>query len=193
MRNIAIFASGSGTNAENIIRHFSDSSRAKVKLILSNKADAYVLERARKYGINHLSFNREQFRSGEVLETLRSAEIDYIILAGFLWLMPADILAEYDGRVINVHPALLPNYGGKGMYGDNVHKAVVAAGEKFSGITVHLVNERYDSGDILWQATVRLELGETPDSLAQKIHTLEYAYFPIVAENEINRIFYPNE
>lgn len=190
MRNIAIFASGSGTNAENIIRHFKDSQLAQVRIVLCNKPDAFVLERARRLGVEARTFNRQQFNSGEVLEILRETQTDYIILAGFLWLMPQDILAEYEGRVINVHPALLPNYGGKGMYGDNVHKAVVAAGEKFSGITVHLVNEHYDSGDTLLQATVTLEAGETPDSLAQKIHRLEYAYFPIVAETEIKRIFY---
>lgn len=190
MRKIAVFASGSGTNAENIIKYFANSSCAKVEIVLCNKVGAFVIERANRLGVKTFTFNREQFNSGEVLDILKKTNIDYIILAGFLWLMPSDIINEYEGRIINIHPALLPNYGGKGMYGDNVHKAVVAAGEKFSGITVHLVNEKYDSGDILLQATVKLEPGETPESLAQKIHRLEYQYFPVVAHAEIDRLFF---
>lgn len=190
MKNIAIFASGSGTNVERIIKHFMTSDLAKVTLILSNKVDAFVLERAKKASIPSFCFSRDQInKTGEVNKMLIDEKIDYIVLAGFLWLMPADIIEAYRGRIINVHPALLPSYGGKGMYGDNVHRAVVAAREKRSGITVHLVNEHYDSGDILLQAYVNLADGETAESLAAKIHTLEYAYFPVVIEAQIESIF----
>lgn len=190
MKNIAIFASGSGTNAERIIKHFMTSDLAKVTLILSNRADAFVLDRAKTAGVKSYCFTREQLnKTGEVKKSLIDEKIDYIVLAGFLWLMPADIIDAYHGRIINVHPALLPSYGGKGMYGDNVHKAVVAAREKRSGITVHLVNEHYDSGDILLQAYVNVQHDETPESLAAKIHKLEYAYFPTVIEAQIREVF----
>ena len=191
MKNIAILASGSGSNAENIASYFKGKESARVSLIICNNPQAYVIERAKRLGIECKVITKKEFMEADsTIALLKEHSIDFIVLAGFLLLVPEKLIKAYPGKIVNIHPALLPKHGGKGMYGDNVHKAVVAAGEKFSGITVHLVNEHYDSGDILLQATVALVEGETPDSLAQKIHRLEYAYFPIVAETEIKRIFY---
>jgi phosphoribosylglycinamide formyltransferase 1 len=183
MRNIAIFASGSGTNAENIIRYFSNKNTAKVSLVLSNKSQALVLKRAEALAIPARFFDRTQFyNTGEVKALLGSFKIDFIVLAGFLWLVPNDIIEEYNGRIINIHPALLPSYGGKGMYGDIVHKTVIAKGEKESGITIHYVNQHYDDGDIIFQARCKVGQGDTPESLASRIHALEYLHFPRVIE-----------
>lgn len=189
MKNIAIFASGSGTNAENIMNHFSESSDATVRLVLTNKQDAGVIKRAEKYNVKTVVFNREQFSgSNYVANLLRDEEIDYVVLAGFLWLVPESIINGWAGRIVNIHPALLPNYGGRGMYGMNVHNAVIEAGESKSGITIHHVNSVYDSGDTILQATVDIEPGDTPEMLAAKIHELEYEYFPKVIEQEIKNI-----
>jgi phosphoribosylglycinamide formyltransferase 1 len=186
MKNIAIFASGSGTNAENIIKYFSNRNSAKVTLILSNKRDAFVLERAAKFGIPSVFFDRAQFySSGFVSDHLKNNNIDFIVLAGFLWLVPAFILSSYPGRVLNIHPALLPSYGGKGMYGEKVHEAVISNGERESGITIHHVNEVYDDGDIIFQARCKVHRDDTADSLAHRIHELEYKYFPVVIERLI--------
>lgn len=186
MRNIAIFASGSGTNAENIINYFSNKNTAKVTLILSNKHEAYVLERAAKHNIPTCFFDRKDFYESEkVLDRLRSHETDFIVLAGFLWLVPSNILTAYDKRIVNIHPALLPKYGGKGMYGDVVHQAVIANSEKESGITIHYVNQVYDKGDIIFQAKCEITPGETPGSLAGKVHALEYLHFPQIIEKLI--------
>jgi phosphoribosylglycinamide formyltransferase-1 len=183
MRNIAIFASGSGTNAENIIRYFSNKNTAKVSLVLSNKSQALVLKRAEALAIPARFFDRAQFyNTGEVKALLGSYKIDFIVLAGFLWLVPNDIIEEYNGRIINIHPALLPSYGGKGMYGDIVHKTVIAKGEKESGITIHYVNQQYDDGDIIFQARCEVGQEDTPESLASRIHALEYLHFPRVIE-----------
>lgn len=183
MRNIAIFASGSGTNAENIIRYFSNKNSAKVTLVLSNKRQALVLKRAEALNINTLFFDRNDFyTSGKVSGWLKKYSIDFIVLAGFLWLVPADIIESYKGRLVNIHPALLPSYGGKGMFGAVVHRSVIANHEAESGITIHLVNERYDEGDIVFQARCKVDPDDTPESLALKIHQLEYKYFPAVIE-----------
>ena len=180
---IAIFASGSGTNAENIVRYFKDSTLCSVELILSNKNDAYVLERAIQLGIESFVFSaRELVETDVVNDLLDKKGIDYIILAGFLLKIPNSMVAKFPSRIINIHPALLPSFGGKGMYGMNVHKAVIDAGEKESGITIHLVDEHYDNGKILFRAVCPVSLGETPDSLAEKIHTLEYDHYPKVIE-----------
>ncbi|PIB37231.1 phosphoribosylglycinamide formyltransferase [Reichenbachiella sp. 5M10] len=180
---IAIFASGSGTNAEQIATHFADSDQVEVDMILSNKPQAYVLERAKKFDIPTHVFSREAFYQSEgVLELLRAREVDFIVLAGFLWLVPSYLIDAYREKIINIHPALLPSYGGKGMYGDKVHQAVVANQEAESGITIHLVDEVYDNGRVLRQEKVALEAGESPESLAQKIHRLEYQYFPQTIE-----------
>ena len=181
--NLAIFASGSGTNAENIGKYFSSHSEIAVEAILSNKSDAGVHHRAEKLGIASSTFSRETFKQDSFLEKLEG--IDYIILAGFLWLIPAYLIEAFPNKIINIHPSLLPKFGGKGMYGSRVHEAVIETGEKESGITIHLVNEHYDEGKVLFQAKCEIEAGETPDSLAQKIHVLEYEHFPKVIENYV--------
>lgn len=179
MRNIAIFASGSGTNAQAIIEYFNLKGMSPVKIILANKHDAYVLERAKKFNIPTMVFTKEQFyNSSIILAKLKELDIDLIVLAGFLWLVPDNILKEYTKRIINIHPALLPKYGGKGMYGMKVHEAVVANKETESGITIHYVNEVYDDGEIIIQAKCKVLPDDTPEMVAQKIHQLEYKYFP---------------
>ena len=178
---IAIFASGSGTNAENIVDFFKMDSHMKVSLILSNKNSAYVLERARKLGVKSAVFTAEQLNNSTFVDSILAEEkIDAIILSGFLLKVPDRIIAKYSGRIINIHPALLPKFGGKGMYGMKVHKAVIDSGDTQSGITIHLVDEYYDNGKILFQSTCNVEPGDTPESLAEKIHKLEYRYFPEV-------------
>jgi phosphoribosylglycinamide formyltransferase-1 len=183
MKNIAIMASGSGTNAENIIRFFRTNPEINVRLVLTNKADAYVLNRAHSFNIETVVFNRAQFyESDEIVNILLEKEIDLVVLAGFLWLIPESLVKAFDGSIVNIHPALLPNYGGKGMYGKRVHQSVIENNESESGITIHLVNEKYDDGDIIFQERCKIEPGETPESLADKVHDLEYKYFPIVIE-----------
>jgi len=189
MRNIAILASGSGTNAENIIKYFSTRNNAKVTLVLSNKREAYVLQRAAKLKVKSVFFDRDEFYDGQkVLDYLLGSNIDLIVLAGFLWLIPENILKEFAGRVINIHPALLPGYGGKGMYGGKVHAAVIANHETESGITIHYVNRNYDEGDIIFQARCKVDDSDTAETLASKVHTLEYEYFPKVIEEVISRL-----
>jgi phosphoribosylglycinamide formyltransferase 1 len=176
---IAIFASGSGTNAEQIMLYFQKHAQIEVVLVLSNKADAFVLERAKKFNVPSKVFNREQFReTGEVLGWLVKNRITHIVLAGFMWLMPENIIRAYPNKIINIHPALLPKYGGKGMYGHHVHEAVKAAGETETGISIHLVNEKYDEGRILFQESTLLEITDTPDTIAHKVHALEYKHYP---------------
>lgn len=186
MKKIAIFASGSGSNAENIICHFAEKPQIRVEKIYCNVPDAYVLERARKYGIPTTVFNRQELRDPEkVLRQLQAEGIDFIVLAGFLWLMPPCITAAYPNRIVNIHPALLPSYGGKGMFGHHVHAAVIAAGEKESGITIHYVNDHYDEGTTIFQAKCPVLPDDTPDTLAARVHELEYRYFPQVIEKTI--------
>ena len=184
MKKIAIFASGSGSNAENIIQYFAQKPQFCVKSVFCNVPDAYVLERANKYRIPSFVFNREEFRNPDkVFRQLQEQEIDFIVLAGFLWLMPSFITAAWPNKIVNIHPALLPAYGGKGMYGHHVHEAVIAAGEKESGITIHYVNDHYDQGAIIFQAKCPVLPTDTPDDLAARVHELEYRYFPqIIAE-----------
>ena len=189
MRNIAIFASGSGTNAENIIRYFSNKNNAKVRLVLSNKREAFVLKRAATHNIFSVFFDHNDFyTSGKVLEYLLLHKIDLVVLAGFLWLVPGNIIAAYNKRIINIHPALLPDYGGKGMYGDKVHKSVIEKHETESGITIHYVNQQYDAGDIIFQVRCRVESSDTAETLASKIHTLEYEHYPRVIEELITNL-----
>lgn len=184
MKKIAIFASGSGSNAENIIQYFAQKPQFCVKSVFCNVPDAYVLERAKKYRIPSFVFNREEFRNPDkVFRQLQEQEINFIVLAGFLWLMPSFITAAWPNKIVNIHPALLPAYGGKGMYGHHVHEAVIAAGEKESGITIHYVNDHYDQGAIIFQAKCPVLPTDTPDDLAARVHELEYRYFPqIIAE-----------
>jgi phosphoribosylglycinamide formyltransferase 1 len=189
MRNIAILASGSGTNAENIIKYFSNSNSVKVSLVLSNKRQALVLKRAEMLNIRTVFFERKEFYvTGKVLRYLALYKIDFIILAGFLWLVPENIIEQYPGRIINIHPALLPRYGGKGMYGDSVHKAVIGNKDKESGITIHYVNKQYDEGDIIFQAKCKVDPSDTPSTLAERVHALEYAHYPEVIEELVLKL-----
>ena len=186
MKNIALFASGSGTNAQNVIEFFNKDNTAQVVAVFCNNPKAHVIERCRQLGVPCVIFNRNDFyTSGKVIELLKAFETDYVVLAGFLWLVPDSLVKEYPGKIINIHPALLPNYGGKGMYGMHVHEAVIAAGETKSGITIHKVDEHYDSGDIIFQAEVEITSGDTPEQLAAKIHDLEYRHFPNVIRSFI--------
>lgn len=182
-KRIVIFASGSGTNTQNVIKYFQQSQVAEVVLVLTNKKDAKVLERAKQLKINGLWFSKKELHSEEgILRILQKNEPDLILLAGFLLKFPPHIINEYPNKVINIHPALLPKYGGKGMYGKYVHQAVVNNNEKESGITIHYVNEAYDEGAIIFQKSVSLSETDTPDDVAQKIHLLEYEYLPKVIE-----------
>ena len=183
---LAIMASGNGSNAQRIMEHFSAHSSVRVALVLSNNPEALVLGRAGKMHVPAVIFNRNDFyHTQHVLDLLSIQGIDWIILAGFLWLIPSNILTYYPGRIINIHPALLPKYGGKGMYGMKVHETVIQNGDTESGITIHYVNEKYDEGQVLFQARCPLTREDTPDSLASKIHELEYRWFPEIIESVI--------
>ena len=180
---IVIFASGSGTNAENIIRYSQNSGNMEVAAVLSNRRSAPVLKRAHDLKVKALHFDKESlYHSFDVLRILKDMNPDLIVLAGFLWIFPEDILAKFENKVINIHPALLPNYGGKGMYGMRVHKEVIKNNEKESGITIHYVNKEYDKGEIIFQAKTPISEKDTPETLAEKIHSLEYEHFPKVIE-----------
>lgn len=183
MKRIAVFASGSGTNAENICRYFSGSDEFRVVLILTNNPEAGVVARAQNAEVPCLIFNREEFGpDGKVVQSLELQGVDLIVLAGFLWLVPKHLIDRYRGRIINIHPALLPSFGGKGFYGDKVHRAVIESHSIISGISVHQVNEHFDEGDVIFQAACHVAKDETPESLAKKVHALEYRYFPVVIE-----------
>lgn len=183
MKRLAIFASGSGTNMQRITEYFSDSKSAEISLVVCNKPGAGVIQRADNLHIPLIMIDREGFYQTDTLtRMLIEKKIDLIVLAGFLWLIPDHLLRAFKHRIINIHPALLPKYGGKGMFGEKVHQAVVAAGEVKSGITIHHVNEKYDDGAIIFQQDFLLEPDETPESLAARIHQLEYRHFPEVIE-----------
>ena len=178
---LALFASGSGSNTENIIQYFSHSSTFIFSVIISNKKDAFVHERAKKFNIPSATFSREDFVAGEpVLNFLKEHEIDAVVLAGFLLKVPEILIHAFPDKIINIHPALLPKYGGKGMYGHHVHEAVAASGDTESGITIHYVNEHYDEGNIIFQATCPVLSTDTPELIAEKVHALEYEHFPRV-------------
>lgn len=184
MTNIAIFASGSGSNAENISKFFENTEGVKVKFILSNKADAFVLERAKRLGIKAIYMNTKELNNSELmLDLLKQHHIDLIVLAGYLKLIPKFLIEAYPNKIINIHPALLPKYGGKGMYGMHVHEAVVAQNETETGITIHYVNENYDEGNIIAQFKCSVEPNDTPEDVATKIHRLEMENFPKVIES----------
>lgn len=184
---LAIFASGNGSNAEQIIRHFKGHPSIEVVAVFTNKPQAGVIQRARNLKIPVVVFNKRQFYEGhEVKDKLAALKVHAIILAGFLWLIPKELLHQYPDKILNIHPALLPKYGGAGMYGMHVHRAVLEAAEDQSGITIHLVNEKYDQGRIIFQAHCQVEPTETPDTLAQKVHALEHRYFPSVIEQWLN-------
>lgn len=184
MKKIAVFASGSGTNFQQICEYFAHSDKAQVEVLVVNKKDAYVRERAKRLGVEDYYFSRQDFYSTDkVLDLMKSKAIDLIVLAGFLWLVPENLLAAYPKKIVNIHPALLPAYGGKGMYGHNVHQAVIAAKERQSGITIHYANEQYDSGDIIFQAKCELTARDTEETLEEKIHLLEKEFYPKVIDS----------
>ncbi len=183
---IAVFASGSGSNMENIFNYFKANNRVEIACLLSNKPDAYVLERAKKFDVDFLVFNRQNFDNSDIiLGYLRQHNVNFIVLAGFLWLIPEYLINEFPKRIINIHPALLPKYGGKGMYGNNVHRAVKENSEEETGITIHYVNSKYDEGEYIYQKSVRIDKTDDVDDIAQKVHALEYEYFPKIIEKII--------
>jgi len=183
---VAVFASGNGTNAESLFEYFDNHPSIKVVILLSNNPQARALERAKRWNIPTMTFDKDDLlNKSKVLNTLKSYDIDWIALAGFVWLLPSSIVLKYTNKIVNLHPALLPKFGGKGMYGENVHEAILKAAEEESGITIHLVNEEYDKGSILFQATCEIEPNETVDSLTNKIHKLEYMHFPPTVEGLI--------
>ncbi|HTJ49209.1 MAG TPA: phosphoribosylglycinamide formyltransferase [Cyclobacteriaceae bacterium] len=187
--NVAIFASGSGSNAEQIFTHFKNHPSITVSVLLSNNAQAFVLERAHKFNIPTKVFTKQQFRESEiVLEWLRDADITHVVLAGFLWLVPDYLIKAFPNKIINIHPALLPKFGGAGMYGMKVHQAIKDKGESETGITIHEVNEHYDEGKILFQASCKVEPHDTPEQIANKVHQLEYAHYPTVIEKWISSL-----
>ena len=189
MKKIAIFASGAGSNAENIITYFANRTDGRVAVVLTNSPTAPVIQRAQRLGVECIVFNRDDFfRSDRIVDALRDRGVDFVVLAGFLWLVPDNLLRAYPGRIVNIHPALLPRHGGKGMYGDRVHRAVVEAGDRESGITIHRINEHYDSGDMIAQFRVPVEPSDTPEKVAAKVHALEYRYYPEVIASEIEKL-----
>ena len=187
MINIAIFASGNGTNAQCIIDYFKGNDKIRVVLILSNKTDAFVLKRAEQAGIPTRTFTQQILRdNAEILKYLDQFDVNFIVLAGFLLLMPTAIIQRFQNRIVNIHPALLPAYGGKGMYGNNVHKAVIANGETESGITIHYVNENYDDGAIIFQARCPVLKDDSPERLADRVHKLEHLHYPQIISDLVN-------
>lgn len=186
MVKLAILASGNGTNAQRICEYFAESNSINVDCIIYNVKSAHVAERAKKLCVPAFYFGRDDFyHNGAVLSFLKQRDIDWVILAGFLWLVPEDIIDAFPRHIINIHPALLPKYGGKGMYGSHVHEAVVANHEKESGITIHIIDSQYDKGETLFQAQCQVAQEDTPEMLASKIHALEQQYFPVVIERTV--------
>ena len=178
---IALFASGAGSNAENIIRYFQSSEEIQISMVLTNNPSAGVIERSERFNIPCLIFKRDEFYSGSrISDLLLSDKIDFVVLAGFLWLIPVELIRLFKGRIINIHPALLPAFGGKGFYGEKVHHAVISSGSSISGITIHHVNEKFDEGKIIFQAACHVNNDDDAPSLAAKIHNLEHKYFPVV-------------
>lgn len=183
MKRIVLFASGSGSNVENIVHHFQENPKVDISCVLSNNREAKVFERCNRLNISALYFNRHSFyKSDRILEILRCLDPDLIVLAGFLWKIPENLIHGFPGKIINIHPALLPKYGGKGMYGMQVHRAVKDNKEQETGITIHYVDENYDEGAIISQVKVKLDDRDTPESIAEKVHRLEYEHFPQVIQ-----------
>lgn len=184
MSNIAIFVSGNGSNCENIIKHFKDNNSARVALVVSNRADAYALTRARRLGIENIAVSRADINNASVmLPLLESHNISFIVLAGFMQIIPDYLINKYHDKIINIHPSLLPKFGGKGMYGHHVHEAVKAAGETVTGITIHYVNEVCDGGGIIAQFKTAVNKDDTAEDIENKVHELEKQHFPSVIEN----------
>ncbi|HQW85774.1 MAG TPA: phosphoribosylglycinamide formyltransferase [Flavobacteriales bacterium] len=191
MKRIAILASGSGSNAQRLIAHFQGSSTAEVVLVAGDRPDAGVFARAWDLGVPSYRFTPAQLQDGTVLRELRALRVDLVVLAGFLRLVPTELVQAFQGRMVNIHPALLPRHGGRGMWGHHVHSAVLAAGDTESGITIHRVNEHYDEGEHLFQARCPVLPGDTPETLAARIHELEHAHYPIVVESLVNSMRHP--
>lgn len=188
-KRIAIFASGSGSNAQKLMEHFKRSVEVEIALVLTNNTDAYVLQRADSFEIPSHIFDRHEFyHTDNIIDLLKNLDIDLIILAGFLWLIPKNLIQEYPGRIINIHPAILPKYGGKGMYGDFVHKAIMEANEPEGGITIHYVNENYDEGDYIYQAKYRIDKGDNLEMVKFKGQQLEHLHYPRIVEGIIKKI-----
>jgi phosphoribosylglycinamide formyltransferase-1 len=188
-KRIAIFASGSGSNAQKIMEHFKRSAEAEVVLILTNNAQAYVLQRADNFEIpSHIFTRHEFYETDDIIRMLKTLQVDLIVLAGFLWLVPPTLLAAFPNKIINLHPALLPKYGGKGMYGDNVHQAILDAGEEESGITIHFVNAQFDEGEIIHQSKFKIEPGDNLEMIKFKGQQLEHLHFPKVIENLLKKM-----
>ncbi|MCK9452230.1 MAG: phosphoribosylglycinamide formyltransferase [Bacteroidales bacterium] len=184
MKRLAIFVSGSGTNMERIGQHFSRHTEIEVALVVCSNPKAVALQRAKTLGIEAVVIDKSDLREGgKLLKLLQEKQIDWLILAGFLWLVPTELVGAYTNRILNIHPALLPAYSGKGMYGEKVHQAVIQNREKQSGITIHYVNNNYDEGNIVFQQSLDIAADETPESLAQRIHQLEYKHYPEVIES----------
>lgn len=184
---LAILASGSGTNAEQIMKHFQESTQVEVACVISNNKNAFVLERAKKCNVPTQIFSRDHFKTGEeVVKWLVDEKITHIVLAGFMLLMPTNLIKQFPNRIINIHPALLPKFGGKGMYGHHVHEAVKALNEKTTGITIHLVNEHYDEGKILFQAMCDVSAEDEVDRIAEKVHSLEHKHYPTQIEKWVS-------
>ncbi|MFP4288126.1 MAG: phosphoribosylglycinamide formyltransferase [Bacteroidales bacterium] len=188
---VAIFASGNGSNAENLIEYFRNHENITIALIVSNNPEAYVLKRAHNNNIPHRVIPKKLWKDEDFTHgLLKEHDIEFIVLAGFLLLLPGWLVKKYDQRIINIHPSLLPAYGGKGMYGQNVHRAVIAAGEKKSGITIQYINAEYDKGDIIFQQGCPVSGDDTPESLEEKIHELEHKHFPVITEKVIREVFH---
>jgi phosphoribosylglycinamide formyltransferase 1 len=183
LKNLVLFASGSGSNAEKIIEHFKGSDQVQINHIYCNNPTAGIIQRAERLGVPCRVFDRESYKNGTVLKEVQSLRTDWIILAGFLWLIPADFVKAFPQKIVNIHPALLPKFGGKGMYGHFVHEAVVAAGEKESGITIHYINEHYDEGATIFQSSFPVLPSDTPEDVAKKGQVLEHRDFPRVIES----------
>ena len=189
MKKIAIFASGNGSNAENICNYFKESLDVKVVLLATNNSKAFVVKRLKNFNLRFLCFSKEEMNDPNVVQKkLSELSIDLIVLCGFLLKIPKSIVSLFPKRIINIHPSLLPKFGGKGMYGENVHKAVINSMEEFSGITVHYVNNNYDEGDIIFQKKLPLSKKETPQSLSKKIHVLEMSFFPSVIKKVLDSL-----
>jgi len=188
-KRIAIFASGSGSNAQKLMEHFKRSNEIEISLVLTNNADAYVLQRADNFEIpTHIFDKNEFYKTDEIIDLLKNLEIDFIVLAGFLWLIPKNLIHAYPGRIVNIHPAILPKFGGKGMYGDHVHNAVMAAGETEGGITIHYVNENYDEGEYIYQARYRIDKNDNLEMVKFKGQQLEHQHYPRIVETIVRKI-----
>lgn len=188
-KRIAIFASGSGSNAQKLMEHFKRNTEVEIALVLTNNSDAYVLQRADSFEIpSHIFDKYEFYKTDNIIDLLKNLNIDLIVLAGFMWLIPKNLIHEYPGRIINIHPAILPKFGGKGMYGDHVHKAVMEANEPEGGITIHYVNENYDEGEYIYQAKYKIDKGDNLEMIKFKGQQLEHLHYPRIVESIIKRI-----